>query len=112
MAMAICAVCATAHAYDLETLIEAKYRNVEVTLKDGTQFSGYAWDVIKVVEDDSNSAKVVKYSVTSQDFSKVKVSGEELTSNTRTKYYIIIRKGVVEYRLDSDDIALLGIQKW
>ena len=112
MILAALTIGKTCYAYDLEDLLEAKNRNVVITMTSGVRIEGVVWDVVKAIEDESNTAKVVRYSVTSQDFSKVKVAGEELTSNTRTKYYIIIRKGVVEYKLDSDDIALLGIQKW
>lgn len=112
LALALLMLCSVCYAYDLGTLIEARYRAVDVTLKDGTQISGYVWDVIKVIEDDSHNDKVVSYRVLSDDIGKIKVSGTELQSNTRVKYYLILRKGVVEYQLDSDNIALLGIRKW
>lgn len=110
--LALLMFCSSVFAYDLETLIGAKNRWVEITLKDGTKCDGLVWDVIKVVEDDSREDKVVSYKILSDDIGKIKVQGTELQSNTRVKYYLIIRKGVVEYQLDSDSIALLGVQKW
>lgn len=104
--------CSIAYAYDLETLVQAKNRFVEITLKDNTKIEGVVWDVIKVVEEDSHNDKVVSYRILSDDIGKIKVQGTELQSNTRVKYYVIIRKGVVEYQIDSDNISLLGIQKW
>jgi hypothetical protein len=104
--------CHLAYAYDLETLLEARYRNVEIVTKDGSKFEGYVWDVIKVIEDEGNKDKIIKYSINSMDIGKIDVRGNEFTSITRTKYYLIIRKGVVEYQVDSDNISLLGIQKW
>lgn len=110
--LALLMFCSVCYAYDLETLLGAKNRYVEVTLKDGSKFSGLVWDVIKVVEDDSRNDKVVDYRIMSDDIGKIKVSGAELQSNTRVKYYLILRSGVVEYQVDSDNIAVLGVQKW
>jgi hypothetical protein len=148
------------YGYDLETLMEARYRNVDITLKDGTNMSGYVWDIIKVNEEQNNAITVsngqsVSYgSIISQStetgletsnksvFDNTKIppalvpknrtninnhqrgfeydnmlvksqnNNEEVTTITKPKYYLLIRKGVIEYQVDADTISLLGVQKW
>ncbi|MBI5872999.1 MAG: hypothetical protein HZB36_02515 [Candidatus Omnitrophica bacterium] len=99
-------------AYDLETLLDSKNRNVEITLKNGTQFSGIVWDVVSFIENFQGQQIISLYKIKQDNIAPANITGKEDSNFTRIKYYLIVRKGVIEYKIDSDDIALLGIQKW